>query len=185
MRFLSLLLLTITFLGCKEAAPEKKFISAPSLIEQQVRHIDTSLYSIKKYSSTDTLESDTLFIPRENFRKEVYAFLSIPDLSNPKKARSFNEESRYDELLKRVIISYTPVDALNEPYQRIELFVEPNMAAGDQVKTILTTRRQGDRNGFEQEELIWQMDRSCTRILTTRQPGGAEQLRTEKWSWNE
>lgn len=185
MRFLSLLLLTITFLSCKEAAPEKKFISAPSLIEQQVRHIDTSLFSIKKYISRDTVVSDTIYIPRENFRKEVSAFLNIPDLSDAKKARSFNEETRYDELLKRVIISYTPLDPINEPYQRIELFVEPNLAAGDQVKTILITRRQGDRNGFEQEELIWQMDRSCTRLLITRKPGEAEQMYKEKWSWNE
>lgn len=185
MRFPYLIVLTVVFLSCKESAPAKKFISTPSLIEQQVRHIDTSLYSIKKFTTTDTLISDTTFIRREDFRKEVSAFLNIPNLSDPKKARSFNEETRYDELLKRVIISYTPLDPIVEPFQRIELFVEPNLAAGDQVKTILATRRQGDRNGFEQEELVWQMDRSCTRILTTRKPGGAEQIRTEKWSWNE
>lgn len=185
MRFPFLLLLTVVCLSCKESAPEKKFISTPSLIEQQVRHIDTSLYSIKKFTSTDTLISDTTFIRREDFRKDVSAFLSIPDLSNPNNARSFNEETRYDELLKRVIISYTPLDPVNEPFQRIELFVEPNLAAGDPVRTILVTRRQGNRDGFEQEELVWQMDRSCTRILTTRKPGGEELIRTEKWNWNE
>ncbi len=185
MRFYWILVLIVFLAACKESTPAKKFISVTSLIEQQVRHVDTSLYSIKKYITIDTGITDTLFIPREDFRKEVGAFLNIPDLSNPKRANAFKEESRYDELLKRVIISYTPLDPNKESFERIELFVEPNLAAGDQVKTILATRRTNDRYGFEQMDLIWQMDRSCTQILTVRKPGGIEEVRNSKWSWNE
>lgn len=185
MRFILGSGLLIALCACQPSTPAKKFISVRSLIEQQVKQIDTSLYSIKRYTTLDTLPTDTGFVRREDFRAEVGTFLKIPDLSDPQKAKRFTEETRYDELMERVIISYTPIDAGTEPYQRIELFVEPNLATGDQVKTILATRRQGDRNGFEQEELVWQMDRSCKQILTTRKPGGSERVRTVKWSWNE
>jgi hypothetical protein len=185
MRSLLLLSSILLLVACKPSTPAKKFISATSLIEQQIRAIDTSLYSIKKYTTVDSLPADTSYIPREDFRKEVSAFFNLPDLSDPKVAADFNEETRFDDLMKRVIISYTPADPAKQSFQRIELFVEPNLDAGDQVRTILATRRSGDRNGFEQEELIWQMDRSCTSIRTTQKPGGFEQIRTIKLSWNE
>lgn len=185
MRLFILPLMVVGLIACSDSKPAKKYISAPSLIEQQVKHIDTSLYSIKRLIAQDSLAPDTDYVRREDFRKEVAAFLSIPDLSNPKLARNFLEEIRYDELLKRVIIAYTPTSPDNSPFERIELFVEPNLATGDQVKTILATRVKNDRNGFEQEELVWQMDRSCTRIRTIRNPNEAQKSTTFKLSWNE
>ncbi|MFM7672151.1 MAG: hypothetical protein ACKO6Q_06130 [Bacteroidota bacterium] len=185
MRFLFILPLLGLLSACSDAKPKKKYISAPSLIEQQIRQVDTSLYAIKRFTTTDTLLTDTAFVHRDDFRKEVAAFLQIPDLSDPTRANAFSEETRFDELLNRAIIAYTAIDPEKEPFSSIELFIEPNPAAGDPVRTILATRRQGDRNGFEQEQLIWQMDKSCTRILTSRKPGSAEQIKTFKWSWNE
>ena len=180
-----LLLFVGTFLACHQNEPKKKFISAPSLIEQQVRQIDTSLFSIKRYTTIDSLPTDTAFIARENFREAVSDFLQIPDLSDPKQARAFSEETRYEDLTNRAIISYTAIDPNKQPFQTIELFVEPNLDTGDQTRTILAVRRHNDRNGFEQVQLIWQMNKSCTRTRLTRKPRGVEQLQTTKWSWNE
>lgn len=185
MRLFTLSTILLGLIACGDSTPEKKYISIPSLIEQQVKHIDTSLYSIRQLTSKDTLTPDTNYIRREDFRAAVKDFLSIPDLSDPKQAKLFKEETRYDELLKRVIISYTPIVPDKTDFERIELFVEPDLASGDKVKTILSTRRKGDRNGFEQEEMIWQMDRSCTRIRITRKPAAAEETTTYKLSWNE
>ncbi len=150
-----------------------------------MKQIDTSLYSIKRYDQLDTLSADTAFIHRDNFRKEVKEFFEIPDLSDPGLAKKFQEETRYDEVMERVIISYTPIKPGEENYQRIELFVKPDLAAGDKVKTILATRSRNDRNGSEKLELVWQLDRSCTQIRTTRKPGGAEETKTTKWTWSE
>ncbi len=180
-----LLLLIVTCQACQQPEPKKKFISAPSWIEQQVRQIDTSLYSIKRYTTIDSLPTDTAFIARENFRAEVSDFLQLPDLSDPEQARAFVEETRYEDLTNRAIISYTAIDPNKQPVQSIELFVEPNLATGDQTRTILALRRHSDRNGFEQVQLIWQMDKNCTRTRLIRKPGGTEQVQTTKWSWNE
>lgn len=185
MRPFILLLLAGGLFACQQQEPPKKFISATSLIEQQVRQIDTSLYAIKRYTQVDTMPTDTAYVSRENFRVEVSDFLQIPDLSDPKQAKSFLEETRFDELTNRVIISYQAIDPKKQPFQTIELFVEPNMATGDQVRTIWAVRQQGDRNGSDEVKMTWQIDKSCSRTRITQKPGGSMEVKTIKWSWND
>jgi hypothetical protein len=180
--------LLAVLMACKNSkAPSQSFISIPSLIEAQVAHVDTSLYSITRYDyrGTDTIPFDTIYISRERFRKEAAAFLSLPDLSMPRYTKRFNEESRYDELLDRVIISYLPIDAKNEEVQKEEVHVSPSVAEGDKVTTILASKVINDRNGLRQEELLWLMDKSFTIMRTTQLPGQPAELITTKVSWNE
>ncbi|MFM8711317.1 MAG: hypothetical protein ACKOC7_08565 [Sphingomonadales bacterium] len=180
--------LLLLLLACKSSKdPSQHFISIPSLVEAQVAHVDSSLYSITRYDyrGTDTIPFDTIYISREEFRKEAAAFLSLPDLSLPRYAKRFTEESRYDELLERVIISYLPIDAKNEEMQKEELQVSPSVATGDKVTTLLASKAINDRNGLRQEELIWLIDKSFTIVRTTQLPGQPAELITTKVSWNE
>lgn len=180
--------LLVTWMACKNnTAPSQNFISIPSLIEAQVAHVDTSLYSITRYDyrGTDSIAFDTLYIPREQFRKEGAAFLSLPDLSMARYAKRFYEESRYDELLKKVIVSYLPIDSKNEEVQKEEVHVSPSVAEGDKVTTILASKVINDRNGLRQEELLWLIDKSFTIVRTTQLPGQPAQLITTKVIWNE
>lgn len=167
--------------------PEKGFISIPSLLEEQVKEVDTSLYSITKfiYKGTDTIASDTFYIPREEFRNEADAFLRIPDLSILKNAKRFKEESRYDELLQRVIITYTPKDLKNETWQKEELMIAPDPALGDKVTTIIASRIINDRKGLLQEDMLWIMDRSFQVTCTSQLPGEQPVTTTYKVVWND
>jgi len=169
----------------KEKEDEKKFISVLSLIEKQVAHIDTSLYAITKYVIKDSLHIDTLYIPREEFRSVAKDFLEIPDLSAKKVATRYKEETRYDELLNRVIISYLPLNPEKEEIQKQELLVTPNIATGDKVNTILISRVINNRDGFLQKEMLWQMDKSFQVVTTTQKPGQPEIIITTKVIWNE
>src|SRR5688572_15520522 len=104
----SIFLIAFFLLSCKnkekEPGEKKSFISVLSLIEQQVAHVDTSLYSIVKIEFADSLHIDTTYIPREKFREVAADFLSIPDLSDPKVAAGYKEDPvQYDEMLNRVI----------------------------------------------------------------------------------
>ena len=91
----------------KEPATDKNFISVRSLIDAQVAHVDTSLYSIVMTVSYDTLHTDTTYIPREQFRNIAADFLNIPDLADPKISEKYKAETaRFDELINRVIITY-------------------------------------------------------------------------------
>lgn len=180
------LLLCLT--ACKDnATSSKNFVSIPSLIEAQVAHVDTSLYSITRYDyrGTDTVAFDTIYVSREAFRKEAKAFLALPDLSLPRHGKRFREESLYDEMLKKVIVTYLPINSKNEEIQKEELQITPDLAQGDKVAAILASKVINDRNGLRQEELLWLMDKSFTIVRTTQLPGQPPELITTKVIWNQ
>lgn len=179
-------LLLVTF-SCKQKPKEeeKKFISVLSLIEKQVAHIDTSLYAITRVVYTDSLHSDTDYISRENFRSVAKEFLEIPDLSEKKVAKQYMEETRYDELLNRVIITYTPINSDDGEIKKQEIQVTPDLANGDKVNNILINRVINNRDGFLQKDMLWQIDKSFQVVTTTRQPGQPEKITTTKVTWNE
>jgi hypothetical protein len=179
------IILTITSCKQKEEAETKNFISVLSLIEKQVSHIDTSLYAITKIVYTDSLHSDTTYIPREDFRSVAKEFLDIPDLSSKKIAALYKEETRYDELLNRVIITYSPVNADEVEIKKQELQVTPNVATGDKVNNVLINRVINNRKGFLKKDMLWQMDKSFQIVTTTQQPGQPEKITTTKVTWNE
>jgi hypothetical protein len=173
--------------ACKSKPKEepKKFISVLSLIEKQVAHVDTSLYSIRKIVTVDTLPGDTTYIPREDFRAAAKDFLEIPDLSNPKVAKRYKEDNRYDELLNRVIISYTPLSPEKEEIQKQEILVTPNIATGDKVNNIIIERIISNRDGFLEKKMLWQTDRNFLITTTTQKPGEPEKVTVTKVIWNE
>jgi hypothetical protein len=178
-------ILAITSCKQKEEKETKRFISVLSLIEKQVAHVDTSLYSITKVVYTDSLHSDTTYIPREDFRSVAKEFLDIPDLSVKKVSKQYKEETRYDDLLNRVIIEYTPINPDEVEIKKQEVQVTPNIATGDKVNNVLITRIISNRDGFLKKDMLWQMDKSFQIITTTQQPGLPEIITTTKVTWNE
>jgi hypothetical protein len=189
MRTYSIFLLSIILAtaSCKQKkeTETKNFISVLSLIEKQVAHVDTSLYAITKVVYTDSLHIDTSYIPREDFRSVAKEFLDIPDLSAKKVAKLYKEETRYDELLNRVIITYTPINADEVEIKKQELQVTPNAATGDKVNNVIINRLINNRDGFLKKDMLWQMDKSFQIVTTTQQPGQPEIITTTKVTWNE
>ncbi len=175
------------FISCTSKSKEKPrhFVSVLSLLEKQVARIDTSLYSIHKVVILDSLHSDTSYIPREEFRAAAKDFLEIPDLSDPKVAKRYKEENRYDELMNRVIITYTPLEPEKEDIQKQEIMVTPNIATGDKVNTIIIERVISNRDGFLEKKMLWQTDRSFLITTTTQKPGEPEVMAITKVWWNE
>lgn len=173
--------------SCKQKTETKakNFISVLSLIENQVAHVDTSLYAITKVVYTDSIHRDTSYIRREDFRSVAKEFLEIPDLSVKKEAKKYKEETRYDELLNRVIITYTPENPEEAEIKKQELQVTPNIATGDKVNVILINRVINNRDGFLKKDMLWQMDKSFQIVTTTQQPGKPEIITTTKVAWNE
>jgi hypothetical protein len=185
--FVLLLPLILTLPACKskKKEPEKKFIPVLSLIENQVAHVDTSLYSIIKIVQNDTLPGDTIYIPREEFRAAAKDFLSIPDLSDKEVAKRYKEDAILDETINRFIITYTPEDPAKEEIQKQELLVTPNTATGDKVNNIIINRVISNRDSFMQQNMLWQMDRSFQVATTLQKPGKPEKTTTVKVVWNE
>lgn len=166
--------------------PEKNYVSILSLVRGQVAHIDTSLYSIVKVVTTDTLPPDTTFINRQDFSKEAKDFLDIPDLGDPKVAARFlKQPTVYDSSMDRVIISYLPVNDNTEEYKKQEIWVKPDLANGDNVQTIIINRIVSNRDGYLEKKLLWMMDRSFQIVTLSQEPGKPEKVTTTKVTWND
>lgn len=170
----------------KKNEPEKKFISIVSLIRKQVAHIDTSLYSIMKVVYSDSLHSDTTYIPREQFADIAKEFLDIPDLSDKKVAVRYKEDPAiHDEMLNRVILTYTPVAPEKEEVKKQELLATPIPGADAKVNNIIIIREISNRDSFLQKKMLWQLDKSFQIVTTSQKPGKPEVTITTKVSWNE
>ncbi|MBC7874692.1 MAG: hypothetical protein H7Y01_11875 [Ferruginibacter sp.] len=184
--FFLLSAMVITACKQKEKKEEKKFISILSLIKKQVAHVDTSLYPIMKIVYTDSLHIDTTYIPREQFAEVAKEFLDIPDLSDKKVAKRYQESPAiHDELLNRVIITYTPVNPEKEEIIKQELLATPIPGADAKVNNIIIIREISTRDSFLKKKMLWQMDKSFQVITTSQKPGKPEVTTTTKVTWNE
>src|ERR1044071_495268 len=105
-----LLLFCLLIVSCKQKnqsdGNKETFFPLLSFIKSQVAQIDTSLYSIKKIISIDSIHSDTVFVPREEFRNLAKDFLDLPDLTEKKFKDRYIEEKLFDEQINRVSILY-------------------------------------------------------------------------------
>jgi len=176
--------------ACKGKQPgkdDKHFISVRSIIEKQVAHIDTSLYSIIKITVYDSLHSDTAYISREDFRNAAKEFLEIPDLSDSKIASRFKEENRYDSLIRKVIITYSPLNPKEEEIQKQELLVSPDemVDSSNKVTNIIVDRVKKNRDGFWGQQMLWFTDKSFLITTTTQKPGEPEKVVITKVVWND
>ncbi len=170
----------------KETGTGKKYVSTLSLIKSQVAHVDTSLYSIRQVTCTDTLSCDTVYLRREQFREAAKEFLALPDLADKKVARRYKEEPAiYDEALNRVIITYSALHPDQEEIKKQELLVTPNAATGDKVNSVIITRETSNRNGYVRKEMLWQIDKSFQVATITQLPGQPEKIVTVTVTWNE
>jgi len=180
--------LLLIFCACKSKQTEKEkshYISIPSLIREQINHIDTALYSITRVVQTDSLHSDTTFINRDDFETEAKEFLDIPDLSVSKNAKRYTPDSAiYDEVLNRVIITYNSNDP-KEPFTRQQLLITPHPGSTDKVNSIVVTYAMTNKDGAVRKEMLWLLDQSFQIVTTTQLPGQPEKTTTKKVTWND
>lgn len=182
-----LLLLLVNACAEKKKTEPKNYVAVVSLIEKQVAHVDSALYNIVRYDIRDSLHTDTSYIPREKFREQAAEFLSLPDLTNPEIAARFKEENLYDTMLRRVVLTYTPLNPRKEEIKKIELLLSTaqDEAGNNKVTNLIVDRIVTNRDGFLQQKMMWRFDKSFLVVTTTQAPGKPEISSTKKVTWNE
>ncbi len=184
------LVISASIVCCKSKKQEgggEGFVSIISIINSQIAHVDTSLYSIIKLVTIDSLKTDTIYVKREEFAEVSKDFLALPDLSNPKIAKEYKKETRYDTLTKKATISYYPMDGKNE-IKKIELMasvMEVEKDGNNKVTNLLVEKGKTDRNGSLIQKMYWNTDRNFSIITFSQQPGQSEKVETVKVIWNE
>jgi hypothetical protein len=178
--------LILVFSGCKgkdKKAEKSSFISALSIIEGQIKDIDTSLYTIIKINYRDSITQDTEYIPREDFRLVAKDFLTLTDLPPGR----FREENIPGPTEGLSTISYLPINPGKEEIQRVDFIIDPDLAeiGKSVVKTIYIDKGLSNKDSSVQKKLLWQMDKRF-QVITSRQlQGQPETNSTFSVIWND
>jgi hypothetical protein len=158
-----------------------EFFPVHSYLHSQVAHIDTSLYPLRKIVRYNG-KSDTSFIPREQFRKEAADFLTIPDIASNKLKDDYTESRIYDDLLKRVLFSYTPKEE-DASILRQDVTIEPSAGGDDAVRTIFINQLNDNNDSAVQKKMLWEVGRRFQVVTTVSKKGGTDNTRTLEVWW--
>jgi len=187
-RYLVILPLLLMIVSCKskDDNSSKSYISIVSLVNRQVKAVDSNFaVTLRKITIRDSAHSDTTVISREQFHEEAKAFLDIPDLSLKKIARKYKEETpSYDNMMNRVIFSYTALDP-DMVYKSQQMLVIPDNATGDKVVNIIAVSESVQNGALVRKNLLWQMDKSFQISSSTIRNGVVENITTTKVVWSE
>jgi len=176
------LLIVFGLSACKE---EKRndFFPVLSFIQSQVKHVDTSVYSIMKITPLTDSTADTVYIKREEFRKEAADFLSIPDLTEGRYTKKYEQREDYDPDTKRAIFSYYPTGKKVE-ILRQEVTVLPTEAGFDKIRNIYIERTKEIKGGMVLQKLFWTADESFKQVDIIQKKGQPEQILQKELVWN-
>lgn len=160
MKYSWLILLSLV-ISCKEKpkydTDTTNFFPVLSLIKSQVAHIDSSMYEIIKVVSVDSLR-DTIYLQREDFRREAQAFLNLPDLTESETGRFYTEERILDETLNRIIINYSPLKE-GLKIERQELLIAPGGGAEGSVESIIINTREESGDSVIARNMLWKINK--------------------------
>jgi hypothetical protein len=167
----------------KEKKAINNFVRPHSTINDQLKDIDTALYTIIKINYRDTAHSDTEYIRREDIRLVAKDFLDLPELSPEK----YTEETIPGPTGNLSTLSYKPIQPGKEDVQRLDIIIDPDMAdiGKNVIKSIYIDRGFSNKDSSMQKRMLWQVDKSF-QVNTIRQlPGQPEINTTYKVIWND
>ena len=124
------------------------------------------IQSVKSYLH-DSLKNDTIYIPREEFRKEAQDFLTIPDIVSFRSISERYTETKIMSDLNRVSLVYIPVNPEKEEIQRQEILIRPDPAEEDKITNIIINSVVNTRDSSVQKRMIWKIDKSF-QVTTIR-----------------
>jgi hypothetical protein len=181
--WLILILPSELYFSCK-GKQKNDFLPVLSFINSQVRHVDTSLYSIIKAEKSGADSTwDTSYIKREDFRTLANDFLDIPDLTNFSIGNKYKEEKIYDDQMNRVIIVYTPIKN-DQEIIREELVVGPGDTAFDKMRSIIIEKIIDKKDSSIHQHLLWQTDEKFQVVTIIEKNGQPVFTKTLEVTWN-
>lgn len=176
-------LLIIGLIACKNKKKEnqeaKNIFSVVSLLQSQVKAIDTSGHLLTKIQSVNG-HSDTQTISKDEFRNYAKEFINLPDISS--RGDNYEVSKSYDSLLNNLVVTYIATDP-KEEVTRETILWEPDSLGNSQVKTIYVNRVQEVSDTIKEKELTWQMNRGFQIITKTQAPNQAEKVDIVQVQW--
>ena len=176
--------LLLFLLSCKSKKDkeEKSLVSVVSLIEGQVKKVDTSLYRITMIQKIDST-ADTTIISRDDFRKMAKDFLTLPDISSEKMKDNYDESNSYDKDMELALFTYTAKNPEVE-IRRETIMLEPDPTGGDsKVKSILINSIRSEKDSIIEKDMTWHMDNRFQVVSKIRKTNQPEKIRILQVRW--
>src|SRR5688572_7149671 len=166
----------------KKDQEDKNLVSVVSLIEGQIKMVDTSLYRITVIQKIDST-ADTSIISREDFRKIAKDFLTLPDISSEKMKEYYDESNSYDKDMELALFTYTARDPEVE-IRRETIMLEPDPTGGDsKVKSILINSIRSEKDSTIEKDMTWHMDSRFQVVSKIRKANQPEKIRILQVRW--
>ena len=152
-------LLAILFAACKEKkeTSQESPISTLSIIKGQLKGLDTSLYSITKYETTDNI-TDTTYLRREEVRKYAEPFLSLPEIADKEYYKNYTEERLIDAQQETLNITSTAKNENEEIQKQIIVITLSDVSSGT-VQSIFIDRYIPSKDSTIEQKLFWEVDK--------------------------
>ena len=175
----------IFFIGCKQKEEQKTdadYFPTTAFIRDQIAHVDTSVFSIIKIVEHDSLP-DSIYLKREDFKKEAADFLALPDISSKGLRKEYSESKQFDEALQKITFAYTAQNP-DAPIQQEIVVVKPDPNI-DKVETIFIDWFQANDDSTVQKKLTWQANKYFRKITMTQKKGQPEKIEKVEVHWTD
>jgi len=152
-------LIAIFFAACKEKKETKQEppISALSIIKGQLNSLDTSIYEIVKYETTDNI-TDTVYLKREDVRKFAGVFLTLPEIADKEYYTNYTEERLIDAQQQTLNITSTAKNENAEIQKQIMVITLADVSSG-KVQSIFIDRYIPSKDSTIEQKLFWEVDK--------------------------
>ena len=152
-----LMLLLISACKNKNKATDETPISAVSIIQGQINHLDTSLYQFTRYETVNG-KTDTNWIKREEAKQLAADFLSMPDITQKGYFSQYTEERLIDASLNTLSITATAKKEDAE-IQRQIIIINLDQTAEGKVSSIYIDRYKQIKDSLTEQKLFWEIDK--------------------------
>jgi hypothetical protein len=182
------IIILLVFAACKnktknaEGEPNGSF-PVLAMIQSQVAHVDTSIYTITMSVKKDSVEGDTVYLKREQFREVAKDFLSIPDISTKKWKDDYVETKDFMQDLGLVVLDYSAKDEDAE-IRKEQVYIEPGPGGEDKVDRIMIVKVYKEKDAIVYKNLLWKMNSHFQIATNIQEPGKPEHttIQTVRWT---
>ena len=182
-------LLTATLLtACKEKKDSKKKeelkeppISALSIIKGQLKHLDTSIYEVKRFETTGRV-TDSSYLKQDEIRNLAGPFLSLPDIADENYYEKYTEDRLIDAQQNTLnITSISKSDTAEVQKQIIIISLSPT--TNSTVQSIFIDRYISKGDSTIEQKLFWEVGKYFSIGSIIEKATQPEKIHTTKVAW--
>lgn len=156
-------------------------ISALSIIKGQLNHLDTSIYEVKKFETTNNV-TDSVYLKRGEIIKAAEPFLSLPEIADEKYHEKYTETRLIDAQQNTLNITSVATNDTAEVQKQI-IIISLSPTTNSTVQSIFIDRYFSRGDSTIQQKLFWEIDKYFSIGSIIEKKDQPEKIHTTKVTW--